>query len=115
MEDRLFKCKEILEKYGQSHLFGFYENLNNEEKENLLCQIESIDFDNIQNLYFLTKKGADFKEDVIEKIDSIEKENLEIDVLNKEAKIGEEIIKSGKLAVVTMAGGQGTRLRTYWT
>lgn len=114
MEDRLFKCKEILEKYCQSHLLTFYKELNDVEKDILLSQIESIDFDNIESLYVLTKKSVDFKEDLIEKIDSIDKEKLETDVLNTQIEIGEKIIKNGKLAVVTMAGGQGTRLRTHW-
>ena len=34
---------------------------------------------------------------------------------NEYKNLGEEVLKNNKYAVVTMAGGQGTRLRTQWT
>jgi UDP-N-acetylglucosamine pyrophosphorylase len=48
----------------------------------------------------------------IEPIKYIEKEKISEEEKEKYFKIGEEEIRKGKLAVVTMAGGQGTRLRT---
>ena len=49
---------------------------------------------------------------MIEPIDYIEKEKIAKDKKEEYLKKGIEEIKKGKLAVVTMAGGQGTRLRT---
>lgn len=46
----------------------------------------------------------------IEKIESIDKTKLSENELNEYKNIGAEEIKSGKLAIVTLAGGQGTRL-----
>ena len=50
-------------------------------------------------------------EEKIEPIQYIEKEKLSKEEKEKYSKIGIEEIKQGKLAVVTMAGGQGTRHR----
>ena len=47
MEENLLKVKEILKKYNQEHLLEFYNELNNEEKETLVNQILTIDFDQI--------------------------------------------------------------------
>ena len=54
-------------------------------------------------------------EKIRESIPYYDKEKLTKEQLATYRKIGEETIKEKKYAVVTMAGGQGTSLRTYWT
>lgn len=103
------KAKKILEKYNQTHLLSQYEKLDNKKKEYLLNQIINIDFDQINKLYEQTKKEIKAEVEKIEPISYIEKEKLTEE--EKYFTIGEDEIKKGKLAVVTMAGGQGTRLR----
>ena len=103
-------AKSILEKYNQEHLLLQYENLKDEKKEYLLKQIVNIDFEQINKLYEDTKKEIEFKEQKIEPISYIEKEELSNEEKERYLKIGADEIKNGKLAVVTMAGGQGTRL-----
>ena len=103
-------AKSILEKYNQEHLLSQYEKLNDEKKEYLLNQILNIDFEQINELYEDTKKEIEFGEEKIEPISYIDKEKLSNEEREKYYKIGSEEIKKGKLAVVTMAGGQGTRL-----
>ncbi len=48
----------------------------------------------------------------IQPITPVIKENLSKEEYEKFSQIGSEAIKEGKLAVCTLAGGQGTRLRT---
>ena len=62
--------------------------------------------------YNQIKKEIEIGNDLIEPIDYIEKEKISKDKKEEYLKKGIEEIKKGKLAVVTMAGGQGTRLRT---
>ena len=114
MEDKYFNSKKILEKYSQTHLLSQYEKLNNEKKEYLLNQILNIDFEQLNKLFEQTKKEVNYSNEKIEPILYVEKEKLEDEEKEKYFKIGEEEIKKGKFAVVTMAGGQGTRLRTQW-
>ena len=112
MENKYNEAKKIIEKYGQDHLLNQYNNLNNEKKEILLNQILNIDFNQINNLYNQTKEKIKMGQDKIEPIKYIEKENLKNEEKEYYEKIGVKEIKEGKFAVVTMAGGQGTRLRT---
>lgn len=115
MDNKYNEAKKIIEKYGQGHLFEQYDKLNNEKKEILLNQIFNIDFNQINNLYNQTKEEIKFGQDKIEPIKYIDKEALTSEEKEKYTKLGIQEIKGGKLAVVTMAGGQGTRLRAQWT
>ena len=108
MENKYNEAKRILEQYNQTHLLSQFEKLDNEKKEYLLNQIINIDFDGLNKLYENTKKEIESGKDLIEPISYIENEKI-LDY-EKYMEIGAEEIKNGKLAVVTMAGGQGTRL-----
>lgn len=110
MEEKLIKVKELLKKYNQEHLLTFFDDLNPENKELLLNQILDIDFELMLKLYENTKKPAQIDTDSIEPIPYLDKSKLSKDELDLYYEKGLEAIKSGKLAVVTMAGGQGTRL-----
>ena len=44
------KALRILTKYGQEHIFNHFDELNDTEKEELLGQIEIIDFSVLDNL-----------------------------------------------------------------
>lgn len=57
-----------------------------------------------------TKKEVKIDLGEITPINYVDKKKLKKEEIEKFEKIGEEIIKSNEYAVVTMAGGQGTRL-----
>ena len=100
----------ILKEYGQEHIIKFLENLNPQEKEELENQILKIDFHQLTELYENAKKPVEIKENKIEKIDYIDKQKMNIIQKEELADLGGSIVSSGKYAVVTMAGGQGSRL-----
>ena len=110
MEKQYEKIKEKLIKYNQEQLLVNYENMNNEDKEKLLKEIDNIDFSLMSDLYKNAQKELNFKDEKIESIDCTEKDKMPKEEKEKYDKIGTDKIKAGKLAVVTMAGGQGTRL-----
>ena len=112
MGDRLDNIKKKLKKYNQEHLLMFYNKMNEEEKEKLLEQLENIDFDLMSELYESTKQPLDLKDVTIEPIEHTDKSKMTVSERESDEEKGIEAIKEGKLAVVTMAGGQGTRLRT---
>lgn len=104
------EVKEKLKKEGQEQLLVYYEKLSKEEQEQLLSQIMSIDFELINNLYRSTQEKVDMGEDVINPIGYVDKSKLEEQEYEELNTIGSKLIQSKKLAALTMAGGQGTRL-----
>jgi len=109
MENKRVEIKSILKKYNQEHLLNHYEDLDENHKKELLEQLEMIDFELINSLYINTKKEIKNEEDKITPIDYLDKYKLYDDYKYYE-RIGRKAIEEGKLAAVTMAGGQGTRL-----
>jgi UDP-N-acetylglucosamine pyrophosphorylase len=110
MDDKLKLAKEILKKYNQEHLLNFYDEISNEEKNMLINQILNIDFEEIINLYNNSKINDNLSNIEISPLSHIEKDKLTENESNYYTKIGESVIKNHQVAVVTMAGGQGTRL-----
>jgi len=111
MEENLKNIEKILNKYKQEHLLNGYEELNKTKQEILLKQIQNIDFELVKKLYKNTNEKPEINSDEITPIEYVEKSTMSSVEKEKYNKIGEDIIKAGGLAVITMAGGQGTRLR----
>ena len=112
MEEKYALIKEKLKKYNQEQLLLEYEKLNNDEKKELEDEILQINFDQIQKLYkkaIIKEKNINQK---VEPIIGIDKEKMSKEDKEKYRKIGEQIIKSGEYAVITMAGGQRNKT---WT
>ena len=101
----------ILKQYGQEHIIKFMENLNPEEKEKLENQILKIDFHQLSELYENAQKPIEIKENKIEVINYIDKQKMSNSQKQELSDIGGNIVATGKYAVVTMAGGQGSRLK----
>ena len=107
--DKFLLIKENLKRYGQEHILNFYEELDENQKESLLNQILSIDFNQLKELYD-NRDYIEKEEGKIEPIPYVNKNNLPDDLKEKYINLGEQAIRNEELAVVIMAGGQGTRL-----
>ena len=100
----------ILTKNKQEHIINLYNNMNEEEKQNLENQINNLDLAQIMELYQNTKKKFEIKNNKIEAIEYVDKYKLPEHEKERLENIGADIIKNNQYAVITMAGGQGTRL-----
>ena len=109
MDKEIEEVKDILKKYGQEHLLNHYNDLDEKKKGILLEQINKIDFELVSKLYDSTKEQKINTNDKIAPINYLDKYKLN-DQYKYYESIGKKAIKEGKLAAVTMAGGQGTRL-----
>lgn len=109
MNTNLEEIRATLKKYGQEHLLNHYDNLDDVHKQKLLKEIENINFELINSLYRNAEKEQKNENDIITPIEYLDKYKLNDDYKYYND-IGKKAIKEGKLAVVTMAGGQGTRL-----
>ena len=108
MEEKFEKVKEILKEQNQEQILE-YPIENNEE---FLDKILNIDFEQLNKLYKRAIKKQEIIKTEIKPISYIDKDKITTEERNKYEKIGEKIIKEGKYAVVTMAGGQRNKIRT---
>lgn len=102
---------EILKKYNQNHIVEHMEALNSEDREKIVKQIEEIDFEEIISLYNKTLKQREKRKAEIKPLKTIIASEIEQKQKNEYIQLGEKVLRENKYAVVTMAGGQGTRLR----
>ena len=108
--------KEIIDKivkYNQTHLLEILKNCKTEEKQNLISQIKTIDFDLMSNLYEQSKNSkaeTTYTESSISKIEcQYSKESIESEK-DSLSKIGMEYIAQGKIGALILSGGLGSRL-----
>ena len=108
--DKLQDVLELLEEYQQEHIIEWIKKLDEEKKAEIIEQIRNIDFHQMHELYENTKKEPVIKQNKIETIKYIDKEKLSFFEKNELDEMGSKVIQKGEYAVITMAGGQGTRL-----
>lgn len=110
MEDKLRQAQIILKKYNQEHLLQFYDELTDSEKHFLLGQILSINFEEILYLYEKSKFDVTDSTEEVAPLPYINKSTLSKQELEFYSNIGNSAIRNGEIAVITLAGGQGSRL-----
>ena len=108
--DRKQEAIELLKEYNQEHVIRLLEKLDENKEDELIKQIQNIDFHQITELYNNTKKEIEFKESKIQPLRYLDKARLTDTQKEKFDELGEASVRAGEYAVVTMAGGQGTRL-----
>lgn len=109
-KQELEKARKLLEENKQRSILKFLDKLDDNKKEKLVKQILKLNFEQLKELYEETKIKPEILEKKIEHIKYVDEYKLSEEEKNKYISIGEEIIRSNQYAVVTMAGGQGTRL-----
>lgn len=105
----LNKAKKKVNEYGQEHLLAFYNELNPDKQEELIDDINKIDFSLITRVYKEINVQSCPARDVtpMKATDSTLFSQVERD---KYIAIGNQAIADGKVAALTMCGGMGTRL-----
>ena len=107
--DKLNEINIKLASYGQEHLIKFLDELTEKQKCELLNQIDNINFEFVAKLYNERNEVAN-SADIIQPLSYVDKLKLSNNEIQEYTKLGEQAIKDGQLAFVTLAGGQGTRL-----
>ena len=104
------EAKRLLQKYEQQEVL---KELEKNQKEELIEQVLHLDFEKIETAKRRIEEKEDFQEDKIESIPYVDLQNLSKEEKEKYEQIGNNIIKKGKYAVVTMAGGQRYKTWSY--
>ena len=103
---------ERLRRYRQEHLLRFENDLTPEHRADLVRQIEQIDFEELDRLV----KGADHEVDwnqLAARANPPPAVRLDVTTAAAELearRMGEECLRQGQVAMLLVAGGQGTRL-----
>lgn len=94
----------LLKRERQEHLLEYYGELSEEQKSSLLSQIEATDFSCFKNLAGSTRTIGKLSPVPAVTAAEAEERRAEFEAA------GISLLKSGKVAAVLLAGGQGTRL-----
>lgn len=116
MTDRLSAIRDTLEAHGQSHVLAFYDELPPKRQQGLLDQIEEINFGALDEWvrdYVLSEPPVHLPE-MIEPAPYYRRPEDPAHASQYDEteyrRIGEQLLREGKIAAFTVAGGQGTRL-----
>jgi UDP-N-acetylglucosamine/UDP-N-acetylgalactosamine diphosphorylase len=89
------------------HIFYFWEELTDEQKDNLIKELSEVDFGKLDKYYdkFLENKSREFNYLKPDVLSFEERENRQF-----LKSTGEKSLQNGEVAYLTVAGGQATRL-----
>jgi UDP-N-acetylglucosamine/UDP-N-acetylgalactosamine diphosphorylase len=104
----------VLQKFGQSHVLRFWGTLSNWSRQQMLAQIRSIDFDLMARMateYIKTNANElNARELKPAPVISIAHQRQSPKDVSERRMDGEKFLRSGRLAALLVAGGQGSRL-----
>jgi UDP-N-acetylglucosamine/UDP-N-acetylgalactosamine diphosphorylase len=105
---------DLLEKHGQHHILDHYKGLIPQKREAFIRHLAQLDFSSAFKLFreFSQHKSSSSPSSRIEpaSIIPIPRTAEEIEQWKESRKLGESLIRGSQVAVLIVAGGQGTRL-----
>lgn len=104
------KIIENLKKYGQTRTLKILENVNKETRKKIIEELHDINFIQLKELYNNIKEEAEVDVGELKPIKSLNPDKITKEEKEMYEDVGADILKNNKFAVVTMSGGQGTRL-----
>jgi UDP-N-acetylglucosamine/UDP-N-acetylgalactosamine diphosphorylase len=112
MPDRLTSIRETLKAHGQAHLLEYYDELDPEAQEALLDQLQAIDFNAVDRWIdaFVKDEPAFELPGDLEPAPFYPRDPGDAYDAEHYRRIGQDLIRAGKVAGFCVAGGQGTRL-----
>jgi len=100
------------EEHGQEHVFGFWDELGEASRERLCAQASHIDLSSLARAYAKIRSGRAVSERELEpaEVVRIPERGGDAAAARSAGTRGEEILASGRVGIMVVAGGQGTRL-----
>ncbi len=111
----LKNVEKLLKKHNQSHLLAFWDQLDASQTQNLLAQIEELDFSQIDDwvAHFVKKpRPALITAGVAPAVaySPMPDDQQQQHKYAQAIELGKELVSAGRVAALVVAGGQGTRL-----
>ena len=113
MDERIAALREAYRSAGQDHVFRFWDALSEEDRADLADQLADIDLDLVARLKQAVGTPPSFRPPgKLSPAPHVPLANTQTDTVAGRTAIalGEQALRNGEVAVVTVAGGQGTRL-----
>src|SRR5262245_56022044 len=106
--------RQKAEKYGQGHLFAFWDKLTDDQQQTLLSEIELANCENVHALLEQSKMQKDDWSALAQRAELPEAIRLNqsggrFSAAQAQA-AGEAALRAGRVGTILVAGGQGTRL-----
>jgi UDP-N-acetylglucosamine/UDP-N-acetylgalactosamine diphosphorylase len=105
---------ETAKRFGQEHLFRWWDELDESEREALLAQVRSIDFERLDRLIgsLLHDEPSPEKSGELEPAEVIRvpRTDEERRAAKRAKERGQELLSEGKVCAFVVAGGQATRM-----
>lgn len=110
MDTIIKEAEEKLKKYKQDSVFKLMNKLEGEKKIALAESILSTDLESVQNVFKTINDKKESTSVEISPMNATVKEKVSDGERESYYEIGKKVIENNEYAVVTVAGGQGTRL-----
>lgn len=101
---------ENLKIYGQTRTLKILENVDKETRKKIIEELHDINFIQLKELYNNIKEEAEVNVVELKPIKSLNPDKITKEEKEMYENVGADILRNNKFAVVTMSGGQGTRL-----
>ncbi|MBL8794541.1 MAG: UDPGP type 1 family protein [Planctomycetia bacterium] len=99
--------RQRLREHGQDHVLAWWDHLDDAERRALAGQLETIDLPRLKQLY--AERDKTFAVPSAERIQPVPVIRRDADATHAR-RLGNEALARGEVAVLVVAGGQGTRL-----
>ncbi len=110
--NKLNQARTLTSRHGQEHLLRFVNELSTDDRDILIDQILSVDFERLASLHkelVLAKAGVKVEE-TLEPLSAQNWEDFTSAEKSAMSDQGMQALRQGKVAAFLVAGGQGTRL-----
>ena len=101
---------ENLKIYGQTRTLKILENVDKETRKKIIEELHDINFIQLKELYNNIKEEAEVNVGELKPIKTLNPDKITKEEKEMYENVGADILRNNKFAVVTMSGGQGTRL-----
>ncbi|MCI0737488.1 MAG: UDPGP type 1 family protein [Gemmataceae bacterium] len=102
------ELRDLLRRHGQERVLAWWQELGDGERANLVSQLQSIDFDELRQLYQEREQRSVLPAD--ERLSSLPRPSDDAARRAAHKGRGEQAFREGKVAFLVVAGGQGSRL-----
>lgn len=102
------ELRQQLHRHDQAHVVAFWHLLDDTQRQELLAQLEALDLDELHELYALPERGQPIPP--VDRIEPVPFIACDAADTAERRRDGEQALRRGEVAVLVVAGGQGSRL-----